>query len=330
MKTNNPIISVPKKELPPALEKTLKQATRYEWITIAYLISVTTIMFITMQSSQAMKAAWLEDTLSLLPAVFFLVARKFYDRPPNSNFPFGYHRVFSIAFQLGAFALLALGLFLLYDSVVTLIKEERPTIGIVNLFGSDIWMGWVMIAALLWSAIPAMILGRKKMPLAEALHNKILFTDAHTQRADWQTAFAAIIGVIGVGFGLWWADAAAACFISISIIQDGVARLKGAVLDLIDQVPTDLKNKEQHPVVAQVYAFFRQQPWVKDVRIRMREAGEIFFTEVFVIPVQMTDILNQTADAVNKVKKIDWKLHDVAIILVERFDDDQRRTGKNK
>lgn len=281
---NKKFQAVPAQELPPKQKKHFKRASKLEWITIAYMISVIIIMYLTAQSSQAMKAAWLEDILSILPSISFLVASKFYTRKPNAQFPFGYHRVFSIAFQLGAFALLSLGLYLLYDSVTALLKADRPSIGSIKIMGGHFWMGGVMIAALLWSAIPAVILGQKKLPLADELHNKILFTDAQTQKADWETAAAAIVGILGVGLGLWWADAAAACFISFSIIADGVKRFRGAIFDLIDQVPTTLENNKKHPLVDQVHDYFEGQDWVKEVRIRMREAGEIFFPAAFVFP----------------------------------------------
>ena len=42
-------------------------------------------------------------------------------------------------------------------------------------------------------------------------------------RADWLTALAAVVGVIGIGAGLWWADAVAAIVISLEITRDGLA-----------------------------------------------------------------------------------------------------------
>ena len=51
---------------------------------------------------------------------------------------------------------------------------EHPPIGMVELFDWQVWLGWLMIAALLWSAIPAAILGRIKKWLAAELHDKVL------------------------------------------------------------------------------------------------------------------------------------------------------------
>ncbi len=320
---NEKIKAISEKKIPPKFESQFKKAVKLEKITVAYWISVVIIMFMASMTSQAMKAAWLEDVLSLVPSVSFLVAKRFYARKPNNQFPFGYHRVFSIAFQLGAFALLSLGIFLFLDSVMTLIQAERPTIGSFYLFGQYWWLGWLMIASLLYSAIPAVILGRKKLPLAGKLHNKLLFTDANTQKADWETAFAASIGILGVGMGLWWADSLAACFISVSIIHDGFKRLKGAVLDLMDQVPTNLENDKKHPLVEKVHAFFESLAWVKDVRVRMREAGDVFFTEVFVIAGSAAGLTDHIEKAVTEVKELDWKIFDVTVMPVNKFTEEQ-------
>lgn len=305
--------------LPDDLRPLYKKAVKLERWTIAYIISVVIIMYITMSSSQAMKAAWLEDVLSMVPAICFLVAGSYHDKDPNDRFPFGYHRAYSIAYQLGAFALLAIGVYIFYDSVSSLLKGERPTIGGIKVMGFYTWKGWLMIAALLWSALPAMLLGYKKINPAKKLHNKILFTDASTQKADWQTAAAAILGIIGIGFGWWWADSVAACFISLSVIYDGWKRTYGAVQDLIDEVPTLLETGGVHPLVKQVHETVTAHDSVKDARVRMREAGEIFFTEVFVILHNEDDLHTDIQSIKSGIRSLDWKMNDIVIVPVTQF-----------
>ena len=57
------------------------------------------------------------------------------------------------------------------------------------------------------------------------------------------------IGVIGVGFGVWWLDPLAAALVSADILKDGVSNLKTAVLDLLGRHPqkTDQSGKEPLP-----------------------------------------------------------------------------------
>ncbi len=322
----NKVNAIPGKEFPEELEKQFEKAVKLEKITILYQVSVVLVMVLTSMTSQSMRVAWMEDAISLLAPVSFLIARRFYERKPDAQFPYGYHRVFSIAFQIGAFALFALGIFLFIESVMTLIKAERPTIGMFYLYGRYWWMGWLMFAALLYSTVPPVILGHKKMSLAEDLHNKLLFTDAETQKANWQTAVAAMIGVTGVGFGIWWTDPVAAIFISISIIYDGYNRLKGAILDLMDEVPTNLKNDKKHPLVKKVHDYLAEQEWLTDFRIRMREAGDVFFTEIFVIPGSMDRLTRRLDEAVAGIKQIDWKLYDVVMMPVDEFSEEQEES----
>ena len=63
-------------ELPQELADTQRKAVRLEWITLAYLVSAVVLLFFTLRQSQAMKAAWIEDMLSLLPPAAFLIASR--------------------------------------------------------------------------------------------------------------------------------------------------------------------------------------------------------------------------------------------------------------
>lgn len=69
-----------------------------------------------------------------------------------------------------------------------------------------------MIAVMAVTSVPPVILGRLKMRLAKDLHNKVLYADADMNKADWMTGAGSIVGIAGIGIGLWWADAAAALF----------------------------------------------------------------------------------------------------------------------
>lgn len=305
-------------ELPAELQQELKAAKKIEWITLIYLSSVVIVMYLTMGSSQAMKTAWLEDLLSIIPSISFLIATKINTRPPDDKFRYGYHRVFSIAFLIGASALLGMGVFMVYDSIISLIKLEHPTIGSRMFFGHQVWMGWIMIAALVYSSIPAMILGFKKLPKARKLHNKILYTDAEAQKADYMTAFAAIVGIIGVGFGLWWADAAAALFIAISVVWDGIKYISAAVKDLMDRYPVTLEKQQKDPLVEEIHQLVLSWDWVKDAKVRFREDGQVYLGEIAVIPVKEINI-----ELLEKSYKIldeyHWKINDVTIAPVKKL-----------
>ena len=231
-------------KLPEHVRQDLARARRLEWWTLAWMSSVVLIMWLVMGSSQAMKTALIEDILSLVPAIVFLVALHFEGRPPTRAFPFGFHRVQSLSSIIAAVALCAVGAILIFDSATSLLAREHPTMPPVRILGHEIWQGWVMVAGLVYSVVPPVILGRIKQPIARRLQDEVLDTDAMMQKADWMTGLAGIAGIIGVGFGLWWTDAAAAAFISISILKDGVTSVRVATAELVDGTPRRLGRIE--------------------------------------------------------------------------------------
>ncbi len=257
--------------LPPERQQDLKDARRLELWTIGWMMSIIVIMGLTMQSSQAMKTAWIEDLLSLVPPTVFLIAARFERKAPNRHFPFGYQRVNSLAFMIAAVALASMGALLLFEAAKTLILQERVTVGLVTLFGYDIWAGWLMIGALLYSVIPPVILGRKKLPLARRIQDKVLHTDAKMNKADWMTGLAGIAGVTGMGFGLWWADAVAAAVISLDILHDGVRAMRIATAELVDGAPRALeKDVIADDAVELQRALSLRYP---EAQVKMRETG---------------------------------------------------------
>ena len=63
--------------LPEHVRRDLQRARRLEWWTLIWMSSVVVVMWLVMGSSQAMKTALIEDVLSLVPAIVFLVALHF-------------------------------------------------------------------------------------------------------------------------------------------------------------------------------------------------------------------------------------------------------------
>lgn len=304
-------------ELPPDKAAIYARAIKLEWLTLAYLLSAVFFIYLTLGSSQAMKTAWFEDMLSLIPAIAFLVASRFRHRASSKRFPYGYHRSVSIAYLCASVALFAMGFFLLFDSIMALIAFEHPSIGVVQLFGHQIWLGWLMLLALLWSAIPAAIIGRMKLPLARELHDKVLFGDAKMNKADWLTAGAAMLGVLGIGIGLWWADAVAAAVISTDILHDGIKNLKAVIADLMDSRPTTVDDSALDPLPARAETELKKLAWVRDAKSRMREEGHIFDGEIFVVPTSNDDLVKRLADAQQVLKELDWRVKDVVVVPIQ-------------
>jgi len=294
------------------------------------MASAVVLLALVLGSSQAMKTAWIEDLLGLIPPLAFLVALHFNTRGPTKRFPYGFHRIVSIGHLCSALALFVMGAYLLVESVVKLLSAEYPTINSIELFGQTIWLGWLMLPALAYSAVPAFFLGRAKIPLAEELHNKVLYADAKMNKANWLTAGAAMVGVVGIGFGLWWADAAAAAIISLDITKDGVSNLRRAVVDLMDQAPTTVDGDEEDPLRDKLDSMLRNLDWVEEVDLRLREEGQVYFGEALVVPSDDTDITEKIEDALRRAYDLDWRIHDLALVPIGELPQKGDRTVKDE
>lgn len=268
--------------IPRAIAADVRRGERLEYWTLGWMASVVLVMWLVMGASQAMKAAVIEDLLSLVPAIVFLLSVRWERRRPNARFPFGYRRANSLAFLVAATALLSVGGFLAFESVSTLLRQEHPSVGGITLFGHTIWLGWLMLAALAYSVVPPIILGRMKQPVAERIRDKVLHTDALMQKADWQTGIAGIAGIVGIGLGWWWADATAALFISLSIIKDAVGALEQAVAELLDGTPRALDSNELSDDAKQLTAAMKAR--FGKVDVRLRETGRYIAAEVDCLP----------------------------------------------
>ena len=256
----------------------LRQAKRLEWWTLASMASVIVVMGLAMGSSQAMKTAFIEDLLSLVPAMTFLIATKLEPRRATAKYAFGFVRVNSLAFLASAVVLTVLGSLLLFDGLSGLAKREHVTIGPIEIFGRVIWLGWVMIAALAYSVIVPVILGRLKLPIARRLRDKVLHTDADMQKADWQTGVAGIVGILGVGLGFWWADAGAAAVISLSILKDGFKNIRTAAAELLDGVPRALDGPHMSGEARRLRE--RLQARWPEGHVQLRESGRYILATV--------------------------------------------------
>ena len=309
--------------LPPERKAVLKQAVRLEIITLAYMTSVIVLMGLVMGSSQAMKTAWVEDLLSLLPPISFLVAEPLRNRPPDDRFPYGYHRAISIAFLVSSLALMTMGCLLFLDSGWKLIQAEHPTIGTMTVFGHTIWQGWLMLPVLVWSIGPAVYLGHAKVEPARRLHNKVLYADASMNQADWLTGVAALVGVLGVGIGWWWADAVAALVISCDILYDGFKNLKTCIFDLMDRYPQTVDHQRLESLPARIETELKRLDWVQGAHLRMRECGQIFFGEVFIQPTDQRNLMHRIGEAQELIHKLDWRVQDIVVQMVQTLPGDE-------
>jgi cation diffusion facilitator family transporter len=309
----------------PDAEHELRKAHRLAWVSIAYILSTIVMLFFVLSGSQALKTEMTGEFLSLIPPTLFLIGDRVSRREPDALYPFGYERAVSAGYVGAAVALLMVGVYLLGEGAIKLAMREHPTIGGFPLFGHVIWTGWLGIAVLLWSSIPAYFLGRAKRHAAKVLHDKTLAADADINAADWQSAAAAIIGLVGVAFGLWWADAGAAVLISLEIIRSGWTELRSALGDIMDRRPQKLDSKEDDPIPDRITEFLNRQPWVDDAIVRVRERGRELTAEAHVVPRSDQLSVEEVSKVGELACQIDPRLADVTIAPVKEMPEDVAR-----
>jgi cation diffusion facilitator family transporter len=298
-----------------------RRAARLSWISLVLLASTAVVVFLTLGQSEAMKTAWIEDLMALIPPIVILVALRVENWPPNSRFPFGYYGIVSIAFLITSALLWLVGFLLLYDSLSKLVAGERPPVGTMTIFGHEIWSGWAMIGALTYCVVVGILLGRAKQPVAEKLNDRALAADADMNRAGWMSEGAAIAGILLIGYGRWWGDSVAAAFISINIIRDGWVNLRQVVADLMDESPTKLGGVEMDELPARIRSAAEELPWVAKAAVRLREQGHVINGEVFVVPRSEVGLVSQIERASEELARLDWRIHSLTVMPVSALAD---------
>ena len=310
----------PNYRLPLDRELTLERAKRIEWASIAFLGSIVLLMGLTMGSSEAMKAMWVEDLLSIVPSISFLIGIRYRRKPPDEAYPYGYRRAVLVGFLCGAFALFGFGLYILLDAVLKLVKGEHPSIPTTQIFGTHVWLGWIMLAVLVYSVIPPLVLGHMKLPLAEELYDKTLQVSATLDKGDWLSGIAGVAGILGIAYGLWWADGAAAAIISVEIIKDGYQNLRNSVAQLMNKRPSKVESQEKDPVIDKVQEALEELDWVARAKVRLREDGDVLTGEAFLVPRDGGNLLEHLEEARGVAHSLDWRLHDVSMVPVRSLE----------
>lgn len=280
--------------------------------TVAYLVSVGLVLFVVLGNSQAMKAAWLETVFSLVSPVVFLVGSRVARRPADRRFPYGYHRWVSIAFLCAALSLFALGIYLLIDAALKALAPQPTIVGHIHLAGHELWLGWLMLLALAWSAIPAWFIGRRQARNAWLLHDKVLSADAELRRADWLSASAAGVAVIGIAAGSPWLDPLAGAVIALLVLRSGWRQLVHAAGDLADSAPTHI-NERIESLPERIATRLEALPWVMEAEVRLREEGHLLFGEASILARGDENLRRHIADAVAMVRKMDWRIRSFSV-----------------
>lgn len=67
------------------------------------------------------------------------------------------------------------------------------------------------------------------------------------------------------------------------------------------------------PLTARLATELERLDWVKEAKVRLREAGHVFFGEAFVVRADERELVARIEAAVDLAYALDWRLHDLVI-----------------
>lgn len=208
-------------------------------------------------------------------------------RPADEQHHYGHGKVESIS-ALGETALLfLLSGVVIWEAVKRLLGEET------HLVEATAWAFAVMIASILVDFFRSRALART----AKETQSQALEADALHFSSDLWSSLAVIAGLVGVHFGLAWADSAAAILVAAVVCVAGWRLGKRTVDTLLDVAPEG--------AAAQIEKIACAVPGVVAVeQVRARGVGETTFVDLTVavsrtLPLdRVTAIRNNVAEAI--------------------------------
>jgi divalent metal cation (Fe/Co/Zn/Cd) transporter len=123
-----------------------------------------------------------------------------------------------------------------------------------------------------------------------------------------------MIGVAGLGLGIWWTGAAVAVLISLRIFKDGVTNLSGSVLALMDEHPRRAGEACRAPLLDRHVAELGWMPELQDARMRLREKGHVYFCDITVALASERDVTGQLERISRRVRALEWRMHDIVVV----------------
>jgi divalent metal cation (Fe/Co/Zn/Cd) transporter len=109
-------------------------------------------------------------------------------------------------------------------------------------------------------------------------------------KGDSQSGVAGVVGSLGIAFGFWWTDAAAAASMSVEIIKDGYTNLRNSLSQLMNRRRSSVEDQKEDPA-----------------NDRLQNAME---------QLDERDLLERMAQARTILRDVDWRLYDISMVPV--------------
>ncbi|WP_435197126.1 cation diffusion facilitator family transporter [Natronomonas sp. EA1] len=154
-------------------------------------------------------------------------------QPPDFEHPHGHERIEPFVSLFVAVGVLGAGCLVLYQSVTTLLSGDI-----------QVARGPAAVAVLLVAAVVKFGLYRYCLAVAETHRSPALTATAVDNRNDILTAGAALVGVVGAGFGFPVLEPLAASVVAVGILVTGVDIVRDNVNYLVGAAPPEALRAE--------------------------------------------------------------------------------------
>ncbi len=224
--------------------------------------------------SVALLADAAHSVADLVASIVVLVwGRSSFDEP-DENHPHGHERIEPLTALFVGAVIALLGLLLLYESIQGL------------LFGTDVVFSYLLLAALAFAIVDMYLVYRYTEYVNEEMGSTALTALATDCLNDIYTSIAAVVGVIGVLFGLPILDPIAGGLVSILVVSQGVAIGRENLDYLVGASPSSEKRAEitstirAHPEVRGIHdltVFY--EGTVLEVEVHVEVDGDLPFRD---------------------------------------------------
>ncbi len=197
----------------------------------------------------------LHSCIDFLATVMTWFAVRWGDQPADDDHHYGHAKIESVAALMEALFLLLTALYVGYEAITRLIRNEAPA-----------QVPWWAPALLLLAVAIDFNRSRALSKVAHAESSDALAADAAHFESDMYASLAVLAGLVGLWLGLRWADSAAALAVAGFILWIGFKLVQSTLETLLDRAPEGLANKVQE--------LAEREPGVLAInQLRLRQAG---------------------------------------------------------
>lgn len=235
--------------------------------------------------SDAVFADGIESGCDFIAIFATMIALKLGRQPFDANHPYGHGRAESLAALLVSLVIATTGGWILYDSVVSIIRGDFKSPGLVA------------ISAAAATIIIKEWLYRFSTRTGKKLQSPALLAIAVDHRKDALTSISTLIGVIGASFGLGIMDPIAAGLTSFFILHIAYQTFRDAAHDLMDgTAPADF--------IAALQTLAESVEMVEHVHeMRARRSGQYMIVDLK-LDMDPNMTVKQSHDVATNVKKL--------------------------